>query len=104
VHNAVKFSAELGHVTVSSYSNPTQLVIAVQDDGVGIPAGAMQHLFERFYQADGSSTRRVGGTGLGLYICKQIVEAHGGRIWVESDEGRGSVFRFSIPAEAGELG
>ena len=103
-HNAVKFSAEHGHVTISSYSNPTHLVIAVQDDGVGIPAGAMQHLFERFYQADGSSTRRVGGTGLGLYICKQIVEAHGGRIWVESDEGRGSVFRFSMPAEAGELG
>ncbi len=103
VHNAVKFSAEHGHVTLLSYSHPNQLVIAVQDDGPGIPAAAMQHLFERFYQADGSSTRRVGGTGLGLYICKQIVEAHGGRIWVESEEGHGSVFRFSIPAEPGKL-
>jgi signal transduction histidine kinase/DNA-binding response OmpR family regulator len=103
VQNAVKFTAEHGHVTISSHNNPGQLVIAVQDDGAGIPASAMQHLFERFYQADGSSTRRVGGTGLGLYICEQIVEAHGGRIWVESEEGRGSVFRFSIPTEAGGL-
>lgn len=97
VHNAIKFTPEKGHVTVSGLAHADQVVIMVQDDGPGIPAEAMVHLFERFYQVDSSSTRRVGGTGLGLYICKQIVEAHGGSIWVESEPGKGSVFRFSVP-------
>jgi len=104
VHNAIKFSAEQGRVIISSNLDRHELVLAVTDNGVGIPAGAMRHMFERFYQADGSSTRRAGGTGLGLYICKQIVEAHGGRIWVESEEGRGSVFRFTLPIQNGEPG
>jgi len=97
VDNAIKFSPEGGSVTISNESSPEQLVVAVQDSGAGIPAEARKHLFERFYQADGSSTRQAGGTGLGLYICKQIVEAHGGRIWVESEEGKGSSFLFAMP-------
>jgi len=100
VHNAVKFTPENGHVAVSGMANPDQLVISVQDDGTGIPTEAMSHLFERFYQVDSSSTRRVGGTGLGLYICRQIVGAHGGTIWVDSEPGRGSTFRLSLPRDA----
>jgi signal transduction histidine kinase len=100
VHNAIKFTPENGHVAVAGITSPDQLVIAVQDDGTGIPAEAMSRLFERFYQVDSSSTRRVGGTGLGLYICKQIVAAHGGTIWVDSEPGRGSTFRFSVPRDA----
>ncbi len=97
IDNALKFSPEDGHVTVSSEVSTDQLVIAVQDDGVGISAEAMAHLFERFYQADSSSTRRTGGTGLGLYICRQIIVAHGGTIWAESEPGKGATFRFSLP-------
>jgi two-component system sensor histidine kinase VicK len=74
-----------------------RLIISVQDDGIGMPSEAMSHLFERFYQVDGSGTRRVGGTGLGLYICKQIVVAHGGDMWVESKVGQGSTFSFALP-------
>jgi signal transduction histidine kinase/DNA-binding response OmpR family regulator len=97
VDNAIKFAPESASVIISSQNTPTELVIAVQNSGGGIPAEARQHLFERFFQADGSSTRQARGTGLGLYICKQIVEAHGGRIWVDSEEGKNSSFFFAIP-------
>lgn len=97
IHNAIKFTPPNGHVTtVASISNEW-LQVSVQDDGIGIPSEAIPHLFERFYQVDGSSTRRVGGTGLGLYICKQIIAAHGGDIWVESELGKGSTFSFRLP-------
>jgi signal transduction histidine kinase len=99
VHNAIKFTPENGHITVSGSSTADQVVIAVEDNGTGIPAEAMSHLFERFYQVDGSSTRRVEGTGLGLYICRQLVTAHGGSIWVDSEPGKGSTFRFSVPRD-----
>jgi signal transduction histidine kinase/FixJ family two-component response regulator len=101
VHNAIKFTPENGRITVSSTSSADQIVIAVEDNGTGIPAEAMSHLFERFYQVDGSSTRRVGGTGLGLYISRQLVTAHGGSIWVDSEPGVGSTFRFSVPCDKG---
>nr|MBC7244593.1 response regulator [Chloroflexota bacterium] len=97
IHNAIKFTPKKGHVTISAKLEKRWLVTSVQDDGIGIPAGALPHMFERFYQVDGSNTRRVGGTGLGLYICKQIVTAHGGEIWVESEVGKGSTFSFSLP-------
>lgn len=97
VHNAVKFTPKGGHVTISATVETGRIVISVEDNGIGIPAEALPHLFERFYQVDSSSTRRVGGTGLGLYICKQIVAAHGGEIWVKSEVGKGSTFSFSLP-------
>ena len=76
----------------------------MSDQGIGIEEHQLEHIFDRFYQADSASTRRVGGSGLGLSICKAIVEAHHGRIWVESQPGKGSTFRFTLPlAPSGEF-
>lgn len=76
----------------------TGMVIAeVQDEGIGIPRDQHTRIFERFYQVDGTATRKYGGTGLGLAIVREIVEAHGGQVWVESEPGRGSTFYVAIP-------
>jgi len=96
-HNAIKFTPPNGRIGISASVSEGTLVVSVQDSGTGIANEAMRHLFERFYQADASDTRRAGGTGLGLYICRQIVTAHGGKIWVESELGKGSTFHFSLP-------
>jgi signal transduction histidine kinase/CHASE3 domain sensor protein len=98
VGNAIKFT-EAGEVVVSVAVDDATFEIAVTDTGPGIPAGEQQKIFEEFHQVDSSSTRKKGGTGLGLAISKRIVELHGGRIWVESEPGRGSSFRFVIPIQ-----
>jgi signal transduction histidine kinase len=72
-------------------------VVAVSDTGTGIAEADQQKVFEEFQQADSSSTRKKGGTGLGLTIAKKIIEMHGGRIWVESSLGTGSTFQFTLP-------
>ena len=97
VHNAVKFSPEGGQVTVSLARADTNLALEVRDQGVGIPRGEADRIFERFYKVDKSRVRGQGGTGLGLSIARHIVEGHGGRIWVESEEGAGSTFTFTVP-------
>jgi PAS domain S-box-containing protein len=74
------------------------VVVSVSDEGLGIPKDAMPHLFERFFRVDSSDRREIKGTGLGLAICKEIVKAHGGRIWAESEEGVGSTFSFTLPS------
>lgn len=101
--NAVKFT-ERGEVAVSVETRPgaggaTELVFVVSDTGVGIAADRIDRLFQPFCQADVSTTRRYGGTGLGLAISKRLAEMQGGRMWVESEPGRGSRFGFSIVAE-----
>jgi signal transduction histidine kinase len=73
-----------------------RLEVSVKDEGIGLTAEQQSHLFERFYRADRSDSA-IGGAGLGLTICKQIIEGHGGKIWVESEVGAGSTFTFSIP-------
>jgi signal transduction histidine kinase len=73
------------------------LLFAVADTGIGIPADQVEHIFEEFRQADATVSRDFGGTGLGLSISRKLVELHGGRIWVESEAGKGSTFFFSIP-------
>jgi signal transduction histidine kinase len=73
----------------------------VRDTGPGIPVADQARIFEEFQQADNSTTRAKGGTGLGLAISKRIVEMHGGRIWVESEQGKGSTFTISLPINAG---
>jgi signal transduction histidine kinase len=97
VSNAVKFT-EQGSVTISyGMQNDHEIFIKVQDTGMGISPDNLPLIFERFRQVDGSSTRRAGGTGLGLTITKQLVEMHGGNIGVESEEGHGSNFYFHLP-------
>jgi signal transduction histidine kinase len=71
--------------------------VTVVDDGPGIPAEARPHVFDRFYRADASRGRDGGGTGLGLAICAEVARAHGGRVWVDSAEGRGSAFSIALP-------
>ena len=95
--NAIKFSNPGGSVNVTVENHNSELLFQVSDHGTGIRAEAIKHLFERFFRAEGEMAR--GGTGLGLYISKQIVEAHGGRIWVESKLGQGSTFSFTLPLD-----
>ncbi len=93
VHNAIKFTPEGGKITVWAQLRDAEVLLAVQDTGVGISAKDLPRIFERFYKADRT---RGGGTGLGLAIARHIVQAHGGRIWAESVEGNGSTFFFTL--------
>ncbi len=98
IGNAIKFSPNGGAIAVQIEARNDRVVVAVHDQGIGIPADQLERIWERFYQVDQGSTRRFGGSGLGLAIVKRIVEAHGGRVWVESTLGKGSTFFFSLPA------
>ena len=95
IHNAVKFTKPGGDISLETESTVGGIRFAVRDSGVGIPTESLTRIFERFYRVDKSRTGS--GTGLGLSISKHIIEAHGGKIWAESNEGRGSVFYFVIP-------
>lgn len=96
IHNAVKFNRPGGSITLGAESIPGGVRCGVRDTGLGIPSESLARIFERFYRVD--SSRSGSGTGLGLSISKHIVEAHGGKIWAESEEGRGSSFFFDIPS------
>jgi signal transduction histidine kinase len=100
--NAIKFSPDGGQITVSVEDAGSAVKVSVADQGVGIPKDQLDKVFERFYQVDGSASRRFAGIGLGLTIAKRIVETHGGRIWAESGVGRGSTFHFTIPKYGAE--
>jgi len=95
IHNAVKFTKSGGEIILSAEATPSEVRFAARDTGAGIPAESLSRIFERFYRVEKS--RAGSGSGLGLSIAKHIVEAHGGKIWAESEEGRGSVFYFTIP-------
>lgn len=121
LNNAVKFSPQGGHIQVSgcgvrvehgqvaeavpgpcplptsSLDDGAWALLSVQDEGIGIPPEHQERIFEKFYQVDSGLTRWAKGTGLGLYICKGIIEAHGGKIWVQSAPGQGSTFVFDLP-------
>jgi two-component system phosphate regulon sensor histidine kinase PhoR len=103
LHNAVKFSSPGSTVTVRVTPGETEVTVAVEDHGQGIPASALPRVFERFYKVDRARTRGAGGTGLGLAIARHVVEAHGGRIWAESTEGAGSTFSFALPVAGPDL-
>lgn len=108
--NAVQYTPPGGRVTVSvavaaagngaAPQPQNEVVITVADSGIGIPVVDQERIFERFYRVDAARSREVGGTGLGLSIAKHIVEAHGGRLWVESTVGQGSQFHFSVPVSS----
>ena len=98
IGNAIKFTSAGGHITVGASANGGELLVWVKDSGAGIAAEHMPHIFDRFYQASKSERN---GTGLGLTICRGIVEAHGGRIWAESTPGDGTTVYFTIPSKPG---
>ncbi len=100
IENAVKYSEPGTPIRLSVERQDNQVIFSLVDQGVGIPAEYQQQIFERFYRVPGEGRRLPDGIGLGLAICKHIVEAHGGQIWVESTVGRGSNFRFSLPVDA----
>ncbi|MDX2250108.1 MAG: ATP-binding protein [Bacteroidia bacterium] len=101
VGNAIKFT-EKGHVRVNAHQKENQLEIMISDTGIGIPEDKREAIFEAFEQADASISRTFAGTGLGLSISKVLVEKHGGKMWVESEVGKGSTFYFTLPASDDE--
>ena len=94
--NAVKYTPE-GKVSLGLTGDPQVVQMYVRDTGPGIPGEDLSHLFQKFYRVDNSATRTIGGTGLGLFICRKIVELYSGRIWVESELGKGSSFFINFP-------
>jgi signal transduction histidine kinase len=96
LNNAVKFT-EKGGIKIQTGKTGNFITVSVKDTGIGIKGSDIPLLFERFRQLDSGMTRKTGSTGLGLSICKDIIEKHGGKIWVESQPGEGSIFNFSLP-------
>ncbi|HET8991685.1 MAG TPA: ATP-binding protein [Candidatus Saccharimonadales bacterium] len=94
--NAVKYTPE-GKITMGLTGNEQVVQCFIKDTGAGIPKEDLPHLFQKFYRVDNSATRTIGGTGLGLFICRKIVELYNGRIWVESELGKGSTFYINFP-------
>ncbi|HEY65953.1 MAG TPA: GAF domain-containing protein [Caldilineae bacterium] len=100
--NAIKFSPDGGTVRVRAWREDGHVHIAVSDEGIGIPPDKLERIFERFYQVDGSTTRRFEGLGIGLALVREIVELHGGHIWAESGgEGKGATFHVTLPSNGG---
>ena len=98
VENAIKYSPDGRLVQVGAQPADGSVSFYVRDEGLGIPADEQARIFEKFYRLDPEMTRGIGGTGLGLYICSELLERMDGRIWVESQEGVGSTFSFELPA------
>jgi len=94
----VRYTPPGGKVVVRASSRDGGVVISISDTGIGIPRVEQERIFERFYRVDAARSRELGGTGLGLSIAKHLAEAHGGRIGVESEVGRGSTFSVYLPA------
>jgi PAS domain S-box-containing protein len=94
--NAVKYTPE-GKITIGITGNAQVVQAYVRDTGPGIPAEDLPHLFQKFYRVDNSATRTIGGTGLGLFICRKVIELYSGQIWAESKLGEGSTFYFNLP-------
>ncbi len=97
LRNAITFSSDGSNVKILMEELKGFAKVSVIDNGIGIPAGDLPRIFDRFYQVESHLTRRYNGMGLGLSVAKSMIEMHGGRIWVESDEGKGSNFSFTIP-------
>jgi two-component system phosphate regulon sensor histidine kinase PhoR len=97
IDNAIKFNKEKGSINIYSEESGNNIKIVIEDSGIGIPAKDIPRIFERFYRVDKARSRELGGTGLGLSIVKHIIELHGGSVGVESTEGLGSKFCFTLP-------
>jgi len=107
IENAMKYSPDGGRIEVGLQSGQSSeeetVIFYVKDEGIGIPSNELARIFEKFYRLDPQMTRGVGGTGLGLYICSELVHRMGGNIWVESSEGQGSTFLLELPVESGKF-
>jgi signal transduction histidine kinase len=99
VGNAIKFT-DTGEVRIAAKTVDGHFAVSVTDTGPGIPPEELKRVFEQFHQVDNSNTKKKGGTGLGLAIAKQIVEMHGGQVWVESEPGKGATFQMRLPVRA----
>ncbi len=95
--NAIRYSPEGGVVTVAARRDGAEVIVSVRDEGIGIPADLQELIFDKFYRVDNTDRRRIGGTGLGLALVREIVKQHSGRVWVESEPGRGSTFFVALP-------
>jgi two-component system phosphate regulon sensor histidine kinase PhoR len=104
--NAIKYTPEKGTIAVTASGTGEGVAIEIRDSGIGIPREDLGRIFERFYRVDRTRSRELGGTGLGLSIVKHIIEAHGGKITVESEIGKGSRFILFLPNQtpAGAVG
>jgi signal transduction histidine kinase len=98
LENATKYSSKTGEINIKMWQDNSVAHLTVSDQGVGIPAADLEHIFDRFYRGTNVDDRRFAGLGLGLYICRGIVEQHGGRIWATSDVGKGTTMHVTLPS------
>ncbi len=103
IKNSIMFTDDGGHIFVTGQAVPGYVKVSVTDDGIGIPSKDLPYIFERFFQSESHLTRRHGGMGLGLSVAKVMIEMHGGRIWAESVEGKGSNFSFLLPINSTQV-
>jgi signal transduction histidine kinase len=99
INNALKYSPAGTPIKLSGRVTPHEVIVTVADQGIGIPLDEQGRIFERFYRVDDHLSRQTQGSGLGLYLAKSIIDAHRGRMWVESAPGKGSAFSFALPRE-----
>jgi signal transduction histidine kinase len=99
INNAMKYSPAGVPIKMAGHATPHEVIVTVSDQGIGIPLDEQGRIFERFYRVDDQLSRQTQGSGLGLYLAKAIIDAHRGRIWVESTPGKGSAFSFALPRE-----
>ena len=109
IGNAIKYSPNGGEIRLGGWAarglnGRESVVLYVADEGIGIPSHELPHIFERFYRIDSSLRRSTAGTGLGLFLARKIVEAHGGQIWARSEVDKGTTFFFSLPVEQAAAG
>ena len=97
VDNAIKYSPRGGRIELGVEADDVHARFTVRDEGLGIPLGEQERIFEKCYRLDPDHRRGIGGSGLGLYICRELVRSMNGRIWVESDPGQGATFTFELP-------
>ncbi|WP_445478908.1 cell wall metabolism sensor histidine kinase WalK [Lysinibacillus irui] len=104
ISNAIKYSPDGGNIRFGFTGQGDMLKVMISDDGMGIPKENVGRIFDRFYRVDRARARSMGGTGLGLAIAREMIEAHGGKIWAESEEGQGTTIFFTLPYDADEFG